>query len=107
MDNELARINQGSIPTFDGSSNKYTMWWTKFKAYANINGFSEAIREKPNPDMPTSWLDEIDLTTETGNKVNLVARERRNGLLIQSLMKLKINELLLKLFSEFARIVSA
>ena len=31
-------------------------------------------------------------------KVNLVARERRNGLLIQSLMKLKINELLLKLF---------
>jgi hypothetical protein len=40
-------------------------------------------------------------------KVNLVARERRNGLLIQSLMKLKINELLLKLFSEFARIVSA
>jgi hypothetical protein len=44
------------------------MWWTKFKADANINGFSDAIREKPNPDMPTSWFDEIDLTTETGKK---------------------------------------
>jgi hypothetical protein len=68
MDNKLARINQGSIPTFDGSSNKYTMWWTKFKAYPNINGFSDAIREKPNPDMLTSWFDEINLTTEIGKK---------------------------------------
>jgi hypothetical protein len=68
MDNNLVRINQGSIPTFDRSSNKYTMWCTKFKAYANINSFSDAIREKPNPDMPTSWFEEIDLTTETGKK---------------------------------------
>jgi hypothetical protein len=44
------------------------MWWTKFKAYANINGFLDAIREKPNPDMRTSWFDEINLTTETGKK---------------------------------------
>jgi Zinc knuckle len=68
MDNKLVRINQGRILTFDGNSNKYTVWWTKFKAYANINGFSDVIREKPNPDMPTSWFDEINLTTETGKK---------------------------------------
>jgi hypothetical protein len=68
MDNKLLRINQGSIPTFNGSLNKYSMWWTKFKAYININGFSDAIREKPNPNMPTSWFEEIDLTTELGKK---------------------------------------
>jgi hypothetical protein len=50
------------------------MWWTKFKAYANINGFSDAIRDKPNPDMPTSWFDEIDLTTENGKKQFLVKK---------------------------------
>jgi hypothetical protein len=68
MDNNLVIINQGSIPTFNGSSNKYTMWWTRFKAYANINGFSDAIRVMPNPDMPTSWFEEIDPTTEPGKK---------------------------------------
>jgi hypothetical protein len=79
MDNELARINQGSILTFNGSSNKYTMWWTKFKAYANINGFSDAIREKPNPDMPTSWFGEINLTTETGKKQFQAKKNERSG----------------------------
>jgi hypothetical protein len=77
MDKELVRINQGSIPTFNGSSNKYTMWWTKFNAYANVNGFSDAIGEKPNPDMPTSWFEEIDLITETG-KIQFLAKKMNN-----------------------------
>jgi hypothetical protein len=54
------------------------MWWTKFKAYANLNGFSDAIREKPNPDMLTSWFDEIDLTTEIGKK-QFQAKKERSG----------------------------
>jgi hypothetical protein len=68
IDNNLVRSNQGSIPTFDGNLSKYTMWCTKFKAYTNISGFSDAIRENPSPDMPTSWFDKIDLATETGKK---------------------------------------
>jgi hypothetical protein len=44
------------------------MWCTTFKAYENISGFSDAIRENPSPDMPTSWFDKIDLATETGKK---------------------------------------
>jgi hypothetical protein len=32
------------------------MWWVKFKAFATLNGFLEAIRMELNLDMPTNWI---------------------------------------------------
>jgi hypothetical protein len=59
MDNEMNRINQGSIPTFDGSAGKYSMLWTKLTALAVINGLAEVIRSDPSPYLPESCFAEI------------------------------------------------
>jgi hypothetical protein len=66
MDNEYSRAGQESIPSFDGDADKYTMWWAKFKAFATLNGFLQAIKMEPNPDMPTNWMEKIDLNTKEG-----------------------------------------
>jgi hypothetical protein len=68
MDIDLIRINHGSIPTFDRSIDKYTLWWTKFRAFAMLNGFGDAIQDEPDPDLPDKWNDVIDASTESGKK---------------------------------------
>jgi Reverse transcriptase (RNA-dependent DNA polymerase)/Zinc knuckle len=68
MDNEMNRINQGSIPTFDGSAGKYSMWWTKFTAFAAINGLSEVIRSDPSPYLPESCFADIDSSDDDGKR---------------------------------------
>ena len=78
MEIESIRANQGGASTFDGSANKYVMWLAKFRAFANLNGFVEAVRDEPNPDMPQSWDAKIDTSTEEGKK-QLVAK-RMNDL---------------------------
>jgi hypothetical protein len=66
MDKEMNRINQGSIQTFDGSAGKYSMWWTKFSAFAAINGLSEVIRSDPSPYLPERCFTEIDSSDDDG-----------------------------------------
>jgi hypothetical protein len=70
----------------------------KFKAYANINGFSDAIREKPNPDMPISWFEEINLTTKTGKKQFLA--KKMNDLAIASFTMAFTREGIMRLVSK-------
>jgi Reverse transcriptase (RNA-dependent DNA polymerase) len=82
MDIDFIRINHGSIPTFDGSIDKYTMWWTKFRAFAMLNGFGDAIQDEPDPDLPDKWNDVIDASTESGKK-QLTAK-KKNDITISS-----------------------
>ena len=56
MEELVFRSNQGGVPTFDGSHNKFTIWWKKFRAYAYLNGFGEAIQETIDPDLPSSYF---------------------------------------------------
>jgi hypothetical protein len=39
MDDDVIQINQGSVPTFDGSANSFQMWLTNFQAFAMLSGF--------------------------------------------------------------------
>jgi hypothetical protein len=71
MDIGLIRINHGSIPTFDRSIDKYAMWWTKFRTFAKLNGFGDAI----DPNLPDKWNNVIDASTESGKK-QLLPRRR-------------------------------
>jgi hypothetical protein len=82
MNDDVIRINQGSIPTFDGSPQRFHMWWTKFRAFAMLSGFSEAIQEDPDPMLPTSSSSEIDEDTDEGKKQKIA--KKRNDLAISS-----------------------
>lgn len=82
MEIQLIRINQGSIPTFNESTKRYEMWLTKFKIFDNLNGFTEAIHDEPDPNMPTNRDSKIDTSTEE-DKMQIVAK-RTNNLAISS-----------------------
>jgi hypothetical protein len=58
------------------------MWWTKFRAFAMLSGFSEAIQEDPDPMLPTTSSYEIDKDTNEGKKQNIA--KKRNELAISS-----------------------
>jgi hypothetical protein len=60
MSEDIIRINQGSFPSFDGSPQNYQMWWTKFRAFATLSGFAEAIKEDPDPMLPISSTTAIE-----------------------------------------------
>ena len=32
------------VPTFDGESDSYPMWWVRFKACAKVSGFDKALK---------------------------------------------------------------
>jgi hypothetical protein len=44
------------------------MWWTKFTAFAAINGLSEVIRSDPSPYLPESCFAEIDSSDDDGKR---------------------------------------
>jgi hypothetical protein len=64
MSEDIIRINQGSFPSFDGSLKNYQMWWTKFRAFATLSGFAEAIKEDPDPMLPTSSTTAVEDTED-------------------------------------------
>jgi hypothetical protein len=55
------------IPTFDGQKKNFVMWWTRFKAYAKEKKFSEALRPKPEDNLPSSQkaLNRLDVNDKT------------------------------------------
>ena len=71
------------LPTFDGDHKKFQIWWTRFKAYATVNKFSEAIGITAEDDLPASEQAVIDESTPEGKKQ--VAAKRRNGVAIAHL----------------------
>jgi hypothetical protein len=41
------------LPTFDGESKNFQLWWTRFKAYAAVKKFDQAIKETAESSLPT------------------------------------------------------
>ena len=68
MSNDIIRISQGNVPAFYGSPQKFQMWWTKFRAFATLSGFTEAIQEQADPMLPSTFDTEIDEETDVGKK---------------------------------------
>jgi hypothetical protein len=62
------QINQGRVPTFNGSENKYSMWWEKFTTFTLINCLSDVIQTEPGPYMPESCDAKINANTKEGRK---------------------------------------
>ena len=46
-----ATIKSIPIPTFDGKDESFELFWPKFKAYANLKGFSAAIKRTSESNM--------------------------------------------------------
>ena len=71
------------IPAFDGTDSKFSMWWTRFKAYAAVMGFLPAIKVGGESMMPVSEGKEIDETQEDGKKK--AAAKKRNAIAVANL----------------------
>jgi len=78
----MIKTAQGGAPTFDGSHSKFALWWKKFRAFAYLNGFGEAIQETRDPDLPSSYFSSIDINSDEGKR-QLLAK-KRNDLAISS-----------------------
>ena len=48
IDNDSKSIR---VPTFDGNQDQYQKWWMRFKAYAKLSGFSQALVDHPETDL--------------------------------------------------------
>ena len=54
------------LPKFDGKKDSFMLWQKKFKAYANMGSFGQAIKTTPDPDLPTSATTLDASNTATG-----------------------------------------
>ena len=65
------------IPTFDGKSKNFVIWWTRFKAYAKEKQFSQALGERKEADLPNTQEDADALDqADAANKAALAAVSR-------------------------------
>ena len=42
----------GKVPLFDGDEDKYAICWSRFNAVAKLKGFSQALLERGEDDLP-------------------------------------------------------
>ena len=76
----MIRINQGNVPTFDGSAQSFQMWWTKFSAFAMLSGFADAIEEEPDPMLPISMSSKIEDDTEEAARQKVAIRKNEHAI---------------------------
>ena len=48
------------VPLFDGMPKSFSLFWTKFKAFAGMKGFQKALKESAEVDLPTSKESEVE-----------------------------------------------
>jgi hypothetical protein len=71
------------LAMFDGTREKFPVWWTRFEAYAVVQKFDQAIQlSGPDVDMPARYDEAIDISTDDG-KLKAAAK-KRNALAIAS-----------------------
>ena len=56
------------VPEFDGDPKHFVVWWRRFRGYAGINKFKEAIGDKRDPYMPEREDTVLNLNTGEGKK---------------------------------------
>jgi len=69
------------LPMFDGDHKKFQMWNTRFRAFATVSRFAEALA--PQAMMPAREDELIDETTDDGRLKALAIR--RNGVAMANL----------------------
>jgi hypothetical protein len=79
MDSGLSD-KSAKLPVFDGKKEKFQLWWRRFKAYAAVHKFSEALRDGGDPDLPETDSQVIDSSSEEGKRMLLATR--RNTLAV-------------------------
>eukprot|EP00567_Pseudictyota_dubia_P000197 CAMPEP_0197464978 /NCGR_PEP_ID=MMETSP1175-20131217/64306_1 /TAXON_ID=1003142 /ORGANISM="Triceratium dubium, Strain CCMP147" /LENGTH=131 /DNA_ID=CAMNT_0043000981 /DNA_START=172 /DNA_END=567 /DNA_ORIENTATION=+ len=77
--------NEKSVkcPSFDGKPEKYQIWLTRFKAYAAVHGFSPALADGGETDLPNNESDVISESTSDGKKA--AAAKKRNAIAMANL----------------------
>ncbi|KAL7574403.1 hypothetical protein ACA910_008498 [Epithemia clementina (nom. ined.)] len=70
------------LPTFSGKKADYQVWWMRLKAYATVHGFSTALTNLQDPDLPSDENATIDETTDAGEKAKKALA--RNAMAIAS-----------------------
>ena len=77
MSTELSTYEKSvRLPTFDGTEEKFQIFWMRFKAYAKVYKFAQALRIGGESDLPTTDASIIDETTDPGKKQ--AAAKKRN-----------------------------
>lgn len=64
------------LPTFNGKSEGFEKWWMRFKAYAQVYKFVQALQKED--DLPATESTEIDESSATGKKQAMA--KKRNAL---------------------------
>ena len=84
-------------PVFDGEDKSYQMWWAKFKAYAGVQGFTQALagREANLPATEGAQLDPDDDVTDRQR-----AALKRNALAMAHLVQAMKTEGLMAIIYE-------
>jgi hypothetical protein len=79
MEGLSSEVKSVRLPTFDGTLDKFPVWWTRFKAFAVVHKFEKAIRVNgPDSDLPASDSEAIDESTDDGKKKS--ATKKRNAI---------------------------
>ena len=55
-----------SLPKWDGGDKNFHTWWMRFKAYAKVCKFKEAIGTKPETMLPAKDEDPLDPVKNKG-----------------------------------------
>ena len=83
------------IPTFNGNEDQYQKWWIRFKAYAKLAGFSKALVDTPEADLPGDNMEAEALTGSDDATVKKRSAVLRNDKAISSFtLAFETNELL-------------
>jgi hypothetical protein len=64
------------LPTFDGSIEKFQIFWMRFKAYAKVYKFAQTLKIGGESDLPSTDAAAIDQTSDAGKKQ--AAAKKRN-----------------------------
>jgi hypothetical protein len=96
MSEDIIFINQGSVLSFDGIPQNYQMWWTKFRAFGTLSRFAEAIKEDPDPMLPTSLTTAVE---DTEDAANMKIAIRKNDLAMSSFTIVFTKEGIMRLVS--------
>jgi hypothetical protein len=56
------------LPTFDGSDEKFQIFWMRFKVYAKVYKFAPALKIGGETNLSSSNSVAVDDTTELGKK---------------------------------------
>ena len=48
------------VPLFDGMLKSFSLFWTKSKACAEMNGFQNALKECPEKELPSFEAEELE-----------------------------------------------